>query len=69
MEEQLKRKEGKSEDRRVSEDVEKDIAEKIRSFVQRSMDKAIADEIFQKVKIEKRTQIPTVEPKLGNRLR
>ena len=52
------------EEYRAGEHIEKDIENDIREIVQRSMEKAVADEIFEKVKSEKlATETPTVQPK------
>lgn len=53
------------EERRVSREIQSEIMEKIQSIVHRSMEKAIADEIFERVKFDKLSRTPTVEPKLG----
>lgn len=53
------------EERRVSREIQAEIMEKIQSIVHRSMEKAIADEIFERVKIDRLSRTPTVEPKLG----
>lgn len=61
----MKSSEKEEEERRVSREIRAEIMEKIQSIVQRSMEKAIADEIFERVKIDKLSRTPTVEPKLG----
>ncbi len=53
---------------RVTEDIQKDITDRIKSVVHKSMEKAIADEIFEKVKIERLSRTPTAEPKLGSKI-
>lgn len=53
------------EEKRVSDDIEKGLTEEIKTIVQRSMERAIADEILEQVQVEKLSRTPTVEPELA----
>lgn len=53
---------------RVGENIEKEIENEVREIVQRSLEKAIADEVLQKVKNKRvvTKSLPTLEPAFGN---
>lgn len=53
---------------RVGTNLEKELEDDVREIVHHSLEKAVADEIFEKVKSEKiATETPVVEPKFGAR--